>query len=81
MRENDEHGHAARPSSAICSARCDRLQAVGIWPSGDYRLKPAGGMLTLTYVLIALAIAAAVAGIVWWSAAAPGCRCSTSASR
>jgi hypothetical protein len=39
------------------------LQAFGIWPVGDFRLRP--GNIGLTYVLIAAVAAAALAGLVW----------------
>ena len=39
------------------------LQIFGIWPSGDFRFRP--GHMRATYVLIAIVIAAAAAGIVW----------------
>jgi hypothetical protein len=43
----------------------DRLQAFGIWLEGDYRLKLGGGMLTVSRVLIVLAVAAAAGATVW----------------
>ncbi len=62
-----ENGDTATSQSELGNllGPLDRLQAVGIWLEGDYRLKLAGGMLTLSRLLIALAIAAAVAGAVW----------------
>lgn len=41
------------------------LQAIGIWPVGDYRLSPAGLSEKAGYVLIGLAIAAAALGAAW----------------
>jgi hypothetical protein len=41
-----------------------RLQLFGIWPVGDFRLRPAN--MHLTYVLIAVVAASAVAGL-WWA--------------
>jgi hypothetical protein len=47
----------------------DVLQVFGIWPVGDFRLRP--DAVGITYLLIALAAAAAVAGLVWaWRARA-----------
>jgi hypothetical protein len=43
----------------------DKLQLFGIWPSGDYRFEPGDASLELTYVLIAVAAAAALVGIAW----------------
>jgi hypothetical protein len=43
----------------------DKLQLFGIWPSGDYRFEPGGGSLEVTYVLVAVAAAAALEGIAW----------------
>ena len=42
----------------------DAFQAVGIWPSGDFRFDPGAGVVTA--VLVALAIAAALLGL--WAA-------------
>jgi hypothetical protein len=42
-----------------------KIQMVGIWLRGDYRLPPNGTDLTLTHVLIGIAIAAAVIAVVW----------------
>jgi hypothetical protein len=39
------------------------LQAAGIWPVGDFRLRPED--MTLTYVLVAFVAVAALAGLVW----------------
>ncbi len=39
------------------------LQAAGIWPVGDFRLRPAD--MTLTYVLVAFVAVAALAGLFW----------------
>ena len=39
------------------------LQLFGIWPVGDFRLRP--GSMGIAYVLIAVVIGAAAAGIVW----------------
>lgn len=39
------------------------LQVFGIWPSGDFRLRP--DQLTATYILIALAALGGVMGIYW----------------
>ena len=39
------------------------LQGVGIWPAGDFRVDPDAPVIT--YALIALALAAAAAGIIW----------------
>ena len=64
VRENDDTATSQTELGNLLGP-LDRLQAVGIWLEGDYRLKLAGGMLTLSRVLIALALAAAVAGIVW----------------
>lgn len=44
-------------------APLDPLQLAGIWGSGDFRFRP--GHELLTYGLIAVAILAAIAGIVW----------------
>lgn len=46
------------------------LQIVGIWLSGDYRLAPSGGLagvdeLTLTWMLIGVALASAAMGLAW----------------
>ncbi len=38
-------------------------QVAGIWPAGDFRLVPDDELVT--YLLIAIAIAAAVAGLIW----------------
>ncbi len=43
----------------------DRLQAFGIWPTGDYRFKPQSSRLTLARVLIGLGLAGAVLGLAW----------------
>jgi hypothetical protein len=45
------------------SGPLDPLQAFGIWPVGDFRAEPSA--LTLTHVLIAVVVVAAVAGAVW----------------
>jgi len=42
----------------------DPLQIAGIWPRGDYRLALAPHR-TVVYVLIAVAVLAAIAGVVW----------------
>jgi hypothetical protein len=42
----------------------DPLQAMGIWINGDYRLLPDGRWLPVTRVLIALALAGALLGVV-----------------
>jgi hypothetical protein len=43
----------------------NELQAVGIWPVGDYRLSPTGASEVAGYLLIGLAIAAAILGAGW----------------
>ncbi|HXW59870.1 MAG TPA: hypothetical protein VEJ23_10380 [Solirubrobacteraceae bacterium] len=40
------------------------VQALGVWLDGSYKLAPGGGAHTLTYALIALALAACVLGVV-----------------
>ncbi len=40
------------------------VQALGVWLHGSYKLAPGGGAHTLTYVLIALTLAACVLGVV-----------------
>jgi hypothetical protein len=39
------------------------LQVAGIWPSGDFRVDPS--RITASYVLIAVALAAALGGVLW----------------
>ncbi len=39
------------------------LQLFGVWPVGDFRVRP--GNMIATYILIAAVVAAAVAGTVW----------------
>jgi hypothetical protein len=39
------------------------LQVAGIWPAGDFRIRPSN--ITATYLLIAAVVAAAVAAVVW----------------
>lgn len=56
FHSNDELGNLVGPLSGF--------QVFGIWPNGDFRLKPHD--LTATYVLIAIVIAAALAGA-WWA--------------
>jgi hypothetical protein len=50
-------------------APLDGLQAFGIWLSGDYRIQPVSDpgldSLALTHVLIGVAAASAVVGVVW----------------
>lgn len=43
----------------------NRLQAVGIWLVGDYRVKPVDTAWTLTVVLLVVAAVAALGGVVW----------------
>jgi hypothetical protein len=58
FHSSDELGNLIRPLS--------KLQVFGIWPKGDFRLRPHG--FDPVYILIALAIGAAVVGLVWaWS--------------
>jgi hypothetical protein len=52
---SDELGNLIRPLS--------KLQVVGIWTKGDFRLRPHG--FDPVYVLIALVIGAAVIGLYW----------------
>jgi hypothetical protein len=56
FRSSDELGNLIGPLSGF--------QVFGIWPSGDFRVKP--DHLVLTYVLIAVVILAAIAGA-WWA--------------
>jgi hypothetical protein len=51
----------------------DVVQVAGIWPVGDFRTAPTGGVAIAAGVLIALAIAAALVGAwrAWRAAAAP----------
>lgn len=56
FRSSDELGNLIGPLSGF--------QVFGIWPSGDFRVKP--DHLAVTYLLIALVIAAALAGA-WWA--------------
>jgi hypothetical protein len=56
FRSSDELGNLIGPLSGF--------QVFGIWPTGDFRVKP--DHLTLTYVLIAIVIAAALGGA-WWA--------------
>jgi hypothetical protein len=44
-------------------AALDPAQVAGIWPSGDFRLPPDGELIA--YVLIAVAVGAAVSGVAW----------------
>jgi hypothetical protein len=53
LRDSDELGNLLAPLSP--------LQLVGVWPTGDFRLRPED--ITATYVLVAIAVVAAVAGI------------------
>ena len=43
----------------------NRLQALGVWLVGDYRVQPQGSALTLTHALVAVAALAAAVGLVW----------------
>jgi hypothetical protein len=56
FRSSEELGNLIGPLSGF--------QVFGIWPNGDFRLKPQH--MALTYVLIAVVIAAALAGA-WWA--------------
>jgi hypothetical protein len=56
FRSSDELGNLIGPLSGF--------QVFGIWPSGDFRVNP--DHLVLTYLLIAVVIAAALAGA-WWA--------------
>ncbi|HEX3329394.1 MAG TPA: hypothetical protein VHS27_05700, partial [Gaiellales bacterium] len=56
FRSSDELGNLIGPLSGF--------QAFGIWPTGDFRVDP--DQLAITYVLIAIVIAAALAGA-WWA--------------
>ena len=56
FHSNDELGNLIGPLSGF--------QIFGIWPTGDFRLRPHD--MTATYVLIAVVIAAALAGA-WWA--------------
>ena len=56
FRSRDELGNLIGPLSGF--------QVFGIWPSSDFRVKP--DHLAITYVLIAVAIAAGFAGA-WWA--------------
>lgn len=56
FRSSDELGNLIGPLSGF--------QVFGIWPSGDFRVKP--DHLAITYVLIAVVIVAALAGA-WWA--------------
>ena len=56
FRSSDELGNLIGPLSGF--------QVFGIWPSGDFRIKPAH--LAITYLLIAVVIGAALAGA-WWA--------------
>src|SRR5262249_56623782 len=56
FRSSDELGNLIGPLNGF--------QVFGIWPSGDFRIEP--DHLVLTYVLIAVVIAAALAGA-WWA--------------
>jgi len=43
-----------------------RVQALGVWPSGDFRLSPSPGRdYDATYVLIGIVVAACVLGVAW----------------
>jgi hypothetical protein len=41
------------------------LQMFGIWFSGDYRVPPTGSSLTLTHLLIGIAIGSGALGVLW----------------
>jgi hypothetical protein len=56
FRSSDELGNLIGPLSGF--------QLFGIWPTGDFRVRPHD--MTLTYVLIEVVIAAALAGA-WWA--------------
>ena len=56
FRSEDELANLFRPLS--------KLQAFGIWPVGDFRLRPDD--MAPSYVLIALVIAAGILGL-WWA--------------
>jgi hypothetical protein len=56
FRSSDELGNLIGPLSGF--------QVFGIWPSGDFRVKP--DHLAITYFLIAVVIAAAL-GSAWWA--------------
>jgi hypothetical protein len=55
LTKESELGNLIRPLSG--------LQLFGIWPAGDFRLRP--GNLGVTYALIAVVIASAAAGVTW----------------
>jgi hypothetical protein len=55
LTRGSELGNLIRPLS--------ELQVFGIWPAGDFRLRPDN--IDLTYVLIAVVAAAALAGLAW----------------
>ena len=55
LTKGSELGNLVRPLNG--------LQLLGIWPAGDFRFSP--GHRPVTYVLIAMAIAAALVGLVW----------------
>jgi hypothetical protein len=55
LRKGSELGNLVKPLST--------LQVFGIWPVGDFRLRP--DAIGITYILIALAAAAALLALVW----------------
>ena len=57
--------------------RLDPLQTIGIWINGDYRLLPSGRWLTITHLLLALAVLGIFAGIACAIRRRAGCCCST----
>jgi hypothetical protein len=55
LTNESELGNLIRPLSG--------LQLFGIWPAGDFRVRP--GDIGLTYVLVAVVIASSAAGAIW----------------
>jgi hypothetical protein len=57
LTDRNEVGNLLRPLS--------KLQAVGIWLTGDFRALPGGTDLSATYVLIGVAFVSALLGAIW----------------
>jgi hypothetical protein len=55
LTKESELGNLIRPLSG--------LQLFGVWPVGDFRLRPAD--IGITYVLVAVVVVSAVAGVIW----------------